>query len=621
MAQVMDERPRSGRAERNSATHDLPRSASLLGDAGDELSVEIPRRKRSIFYLSPMARVRIVAALLTLFACATVLKLYSWQVTEKSFLQNEAARRILKESSLPARRGAIRDANGLLLASNIWVYNVYAAPQGLSSKQATRVSDKLIELLPQIAPDKIKAATTPGSGVWNLIAGAVDSATTERIRAAQLPGVFFEGKSRRIYPANNMLSQLLGFSNNEGQGAYGIEGFYDKTLRGQAGTRLAETDPDGNPIIFGQIELKPPVDGGDVTLTIDSAVQMIVERELKAGMEKHKADSAKAIVANPQTGEIIAWASFPNYNPNEFYKTDPALMLDPLVSGIYEPGSTFKILTAAIGIDTGAVTPDSAADLPGCVIKYDQTICNFDKVGYANQSVTKTLERSSNVGAMWIAEKFGPTKFYDYMTKFGIGQKTGIDLSAEGEGIVNDNQSLNWSPVNFLTSSFGQGIAATPLQVIMAVSAVANHGKLMKPYVVKNISRDGQTILENKPTFVRQVIKPESAKTTTEMLINAVRFGETRFADVKGYRIAGKTGTSTLYNSALTIGSTVAYAPADNPKFVVLVIYDKPKDIPWGSQTAAPVVKSITEQLLTYYRIPPTEPLSSTVAPSPTPKR
>jgi cell division protein FtsI (penicillin-binding protein 3) len=320
-----------------------------------------------------------------------------------------------------------------------------------------------------------------------------------------------------------------------------------------------------------------------------------------------------AIVADPQTGQILAWASFPDYNPNDFYKTDIKLFRDPLVSDVYEPGSTFKILTAAIGIDTGAVTPDSWADLPGCVIEYGHRICNFDSVGYPHQTVVKTLEKSSNVGAMWIAKRFGPDKYYPYIKNFGIGTPTGIDLKDESGGILRTNADKNWSPLDFLENSFGQAVAVTPIQLVAAVSAVANGGKLMKPYVVSQVTRDGKIIEQNQPTFVRQVVSAQSAKTTTEMLVSAVRQGETRLADVKGYRVAGKTGTATIFEngveSQFTIGSTIAYAPADNPRFVVLVRYDKTKDTPWGSNTAAPVVKSITEQLFNYYRIPPTEPV------------
>jgi len=405
-----------------------------------------------------------------------------------------------------------------------------------------------------------------------------------------------------------MMGQLLGFANYENVGAYGIEGGYEQVLKGKPGIIIAESDPDGNPIVLGQRQISDPEDGGDLTLTIDSSIQLMVERELKKGMEEHRAEAASAIVMDPNTGAILAWASFPNYDPNEFYKTEVALLKDPLVGSTYEPGSTFKILTAAIGIDTGVVTPDSWANLPGCALKYGRTICNYNSVGYSHQTVVDTLMHSSNVGAMWIAEKFGPQKYYDYLKRFGMGVPTGVDLQGEAEGIVRWQENKDWIPLDMMTNSFGQSIAVTPLQLVTAVSAVANGGNLIKPYIVAKITREDKVIKETKPEIVRKnVIKPESAKTTTDMLVQAVRKGETRLADVKGYRVAGKTGTSTLYDSSLTIGSTIAYAPADNPRFLVYVRYDKTKDTPWGSNTAAPVVKTITENLFSRFNIPPSE--------------
>ncbi len=588
------------------------RKPSLLGDVGDDLTLPPVSHSKSAggFWLSPFLRIRISAVVITLFAGAIMVQLFTLQVQDRYNSKEKAAELRVWESPIAANRGIIRDSNGLLLASNIWVYNIYAAPQGLTERQSEKVADKLGKLLPEVAQAKIKDAVTfvpEHKNIYNLITAAVDSDRADQVKAAQLPGIFLEAKSRRTYPNNNLMGQLLGFANNENVGAYGIEGRYDKELKGVAGTRLAEHDREGNPIVLGQIQLKPPVEGGDITLTIDSSIQFMVERELKKGMDEHKAEKAIAIVADPQTGAILAWASFPNYNPNEFFKTDPALLKDPIVSDVYEPGSTFKILTAAIGIDTGTVKPDSAADLPGCVIKYSQTICNFNKEGYKNQTVVKTLERSSNVGAMWIAEKFGPDKYYDYLNRFGITELTGIDLSGEAGSILRTRASKDWSPLDFLTNAFGQSVAVTPIQLVQAVSAVANGGKLMKPYVVSKITRGDAVISETKPTVIRQAISPESARTTTDMLVSAVRQGETRLADVKGYRIAGKTGTTTLYNSELTIGSTIAYAPADNPRFIILVRYDKTKDTPWGSNTAAPVVKNIAEQLFAKFQIPPTE--------------
>ncbi len=626
MNQTLDKppvRPRAGVNSQSSIINSrrpahAVRQTSLLGDAAKDFDLPRPltaERSRKFFYLSPFARIRITIFFITVFALAIFAQLFSLQIQDRYQSREHAQDRGVYTTPIPATRGLIMDANGLVLASNTFVYNVFASPKDLTELQSAKIANILIPLLPNVPTAQIKEALTYGADKSDhkLVAANVSFETAEKIRQADILGITVESPTRRTYPNNTMLSQLLGFVNYENNADYGLEGKYNNLLRGTDGSRYAEHDGDGNPIVLGQIQLTPAVDGANLTLTIDASIQTVVERELLKGMQDHGAEKAMAIVADPQTGQILAWASFPNYNPNDFFKTDIKLFRDPLVSDVYEPGSTFKILTAAIGIDTGVITPDSAADLPGCVIEYGHRICNFDSVGYPHQTVVKTLEKSSNVGAMWIAKRFGPDKYYPYIKNFGIGAPTGIDLKDESGGILRTNADPGWSPLDFLENSFGQAVAVTPIQLVAAVSAVANGGKLMKPYVVSQVTRDGKIIEQNQPTFVRQVVSAQSAKTTTEMLVSAVRQGETRLADVKGYRVAGKTGTATIFEngveSQFTIGSTIAYAPADNPRFVVLVRYDKTKDTPWGSNTAAPVVKAITEQLFNYYRIPPTEPV------------
>ncbi len=601
------------------------RQVSLLGGTADEFGSSRPPKtarpapsgpKGFSFNLSPFTRIRITILAITLFGLAIFVQLFTLQIQDKYKSREYAQKTQVYTTSIPATRGLIMDTNGLVLASNTFVYNIFASPKDLTEKQSQQIAAILAPLLPDVPKDKLLQSVTYDSNDKSnhkLVAAGVSFDTSEKIRQADILGITIESPTRRTYPNNSLLSNLLGFVNYENNADYGIEGKFDDILKGTPGSRYAQHDGDGNPIVLGQVQLTPAVDGANVTLTIDSSIQKMVERELLKGMQDHGAEKAMAIVADPQTGAILAYANFPDYNPNDFNKTDQALFRDPLVSDVYEPGSTFKILTAAIGIDTGVVTPNSAADLPGCEIDYGQRICNFDSVGYPGQTVVKTLEKSSNVGAMWIAKKFGPDKYYQYLKNFGIGSLTGIELKDESAGIMRTNQDKNWSPLDFLENSFGQAVAVTPVQLVAAVGAVANGGKLMKPYVVSQITRNGQVLQKTEPTFIRQVVSEASAKTTTNMLVSAVRQGETRLADVKGYRVAGKTGTATIYDNGIesqfTIGSTIAYAPADNPRFIVLVRYDRTKDTPWGSNTAAPVVQTITEQLFTYYRIPPTEPV------------
>jgi cell division protein FtsI/penicillin-binding protein 2 len=575
-----------------------------------------PRRKK--WGLSPYTRTRLTAGVVTLVAFALVINLFHWQVDQASTTSGIAKQLHLQTSEITARRGLIYDANNMLLAGNSAVYIVWGVPRDLNEAKLTENLDKLQKLLPNVPRDKIKSALVlnkEGTNTWNMIASEIDANSAEQIRAAKLDGIYLEAKPRRVYPNGTLLAHILGFTNFEMKGAYGVEGYYNDELSGQPGKILAERDATGNPIALGAQQISPPVEGADLTLTIDSAIQSKVERETLAAMFRWKATAASAIVMNPQTGAILAWVSYPDYDPNNFNKTDTSRFRDPNVSDVYEPGSTFKIFTTAIGIDTGAVTPETnAGTLPGCVIKYGYTVCNYNRVGYDNQTVIKTIQHSSNVGAMWIAEKFGPTKYYNYLHNFGIGATTGIDLSGEVEGIIRWPENKSWTMLDFDMNSFGQAVAVTPVQLVTAVSAVANGGKLVKPYVVSKISRDGKVIEETKPQVVRQIISPESSRTTTEVLVQAVTGGETRLVDVKGYRIAGKTGTAQIalpsggYSPDMYIGSTVAYAPADNPQFLVLVRLDNINT--FGSNTAAPAVQNIVEFLLRYYNIPPTAPVT-----------
>lgn len=575
----------------------------------------IPARVRGF---SPTWRIRVCLLIITVMAAALIANLYHWQVQRGPEMYRYAANDRNKTTQIPAQRGIIRDANGAVVATNLSLYSIRGAPRGLKKAQIEKVITELTKLLPNVPPEKIKTAMTYNPETeknWNLIATEVDSVVATKIRELDLPGIYLEGRNKRFYPGGTSLSHVLGFANNEGVGNYGIEGFYNDYLKGQTGQLIAERDREGNPIVIGSRQISEPLDGADVTLTIDSGVQAIVERELLKGYFEYGAEGAIAIVMDPNTGAILSWVSYPDYDPNKFGElaNTPVLFRDPSVSAIYEPGSTFKILTAAIGIDSKAVTADSAADLPGCVIRMSQKICNYDSTGHANQSVTDTLRFSSNVGAMWIVDKVGADRYYKYMRGFGIGSLTGIDVQGEIPGIFRLPGNPTWNMLDMGMHSFGQAVSITPVQLVTAVSAVANGGKLYKPFVVSKVTRGKEVLQQTYPQMVRQVISPESAKITTDMLVEAVRAGETRFADVKGYRVAGKTGTAQIplpqggYDPKWTIGSTIAYAPADAPRFVVYVRFDKTKKSPWGSNTAAPVVKNITQELLRYYHIPPTE--------------
>ena len=599
-----------------------PRAASARRNTVDAPAVAVERSARTTrraIGLSPFARLRLVLAAVFILGLGLAGRLYTVQVQNSSFLSAKGDEFHIQTTVEKPKRGQIRDANGVLLATSVPIYRFYATPCGSTAPSNAKTVEAVAPLLPKVAYNDLLTAfdTAPCEGhaknITNIFASGVDAETADKIMALNRPSVFRESYAQRQYPNGMLAAQVLGFANAQSEGAYGVEGQYDAELHGVEAKTQMVRDRVGNPIPGVEQQIAEVQDGKDINLTLDTMVQMIVEQEVKKGISDHKADNGMALVMDPRTGAILAAVNFPTFDPNTYATTDPALYRNPLFNDIYEPGSTFKILTAAMGIDSGAVTPDSWADLPGCVTKKGWPICNYNSAPHAHQTVTDTLIMSSNVGAMWIAEKMKPETYYDYLKKFGIGSQTGVDLAAEAEGLVSWPTRKGWDMLDMDMSSFGQNTAVSPLQLIAAVSSVANGGKYMKPYIVQSITKDGVLYSEHQPEVVRQTISPQAAKTTSEMLVSAVECGETRFAHVDGYRISGKTGTAQIVTNGRyedggaghTRGSTIAW-PTDDPRFIVLVRLDRTKDIQWGSNTAAPVVQAITKRLLTYYSMQPT---------------
>jgi cell division protein FtsI/penicillin-binding protein 2 len=598
--------------------------------------------------LSSYLRVRLAMLLVILAGCGLILNLYNIQARDGGDLKltERLAEQNLKTEDVPAVRGQIRTSDGLLLATNVPSYKVYAWPDGMTQKQTDKVVTALAAFLPDVPVEKLKTAftfTDRDHLAWTQIASDLDDATISKLQKLiqdnNLSGVSIVPTTKRIYPNGAFLGHLLGFAHpgdTEAQGlvgAYGVEGFYDSSLKGQPGLIAADRDVYGSPVMLNAPSIKEPVNGNDLILTIDSGAQYIAERELSAGLKEHKADAGMAIVMNPKTGAILAYASVqsdvPPFDPNASATTKYENLLDPMVSDVYEPGSTFKIFTAAIGIDAGVVQPEtSAGNLPGCILKYGARICNWDSQGHSNQTVIDTLRFSSNVGADWIIERIKPEVYYDYMHKLGFSNFTGIDLQGEADGIMPVPGTQWWIPLTYLQNAFGQGIAVTPVQLVTGVSVVANGGKAVRPHVVAEITHDGKVVQnQNDLSDNHQIISPETSQKMNYALTEAMKGAgsETALVCVPGYQVAAKTGTAQIPKKGggyedggvgHTIGSTIAYAPSDNPQVVVYVRYDRPKDTQWGSNTAGPVVHKILSQLLTYYKIPPTEPNTCRYYPS-----
>jgi len=379
-------------------------------------------------------------------------------------------------------------------------------------------------------------------------------------------------------------------------------------LRGRDGKLTQEIDPAGNPILTGSRQTIPAEDGRDLVLYLDKTIQFIAEKNLKDGIKRYGAVGGTVVVMDPRTGGILAMASYPSYDPANFGDFPQEVYKNPAVSGSYEPGSTFKVLVMASAINEGIVKSDTVMDESGPVEIGGYTINTWNQKYHGKITMREVLDYSSNVGMVFVEKQMDKDLFLRYIESLGFGQSTGIDLQEETSPQLRPKNK--WHEIDYATASFGQGIAVTPLQMVRAVSAIANGGKLLEPHVVKEIKLANGKTISVAPKVVKQVFKPETTSVMVEMMVSAVDNGETRRLKPVGFRIAGKTGTAQIpiaghYDSEKTITSFVGFAPVDDPRFVMLVTLREPTASPWGSETAAPIFFAIAAELFSYLGISP----------------
>lgn len=531
-------------------------------------------------------------------------QLIRWQVIEHPQFVALAEEEHQDELVIPPRRGEIRDRAGHLLAADVIQYDVSASPKIIADPYAT--ADRLARELNLSRDDLVTLLTSDEA--WVPLTQGVSQEEGEALRDWGLVGLQIEPRARRVYPEGALGAHLLGFVNNNGNGFYGVEGYYDTLLRGQAGLQTGERSPFGEMIPLGVSRFVPPVSGADLYLTIDRSIQYLLEEEIEKAIISYGAQRGSVLVMNPKTGAIYGMASYPSYDPNNYSASDEHLFFDPIVSEQYEPGSVFKIITMAAGLDAGVVTPESTIYDAGYIEVGGRVIYNWDRQGHGVVDMTGVLAKSLNVGMAQVAIALGKERFYTYVKRFGFGRLVEIDLGSEGPGTLKTPKDVTWHASDLGTNSFGQGIAVTPIQIATAVSAIANHGLLMKPYVVQKII-DGEREVDVKPTVVRRAVSEETADTLTHMLVEALKEADSQ-ALLPGYSVAGKTGTAEIpvpggYHPTLTLGSFAGYLPADDPQVLVLVIIDRPTSSRWGSSTAAPTFRRIAEQLVVLLDIPP----------------
>jgi cell division protein FtsI/penicillin-binding protein 2 len=551
-------------------------------------------------------RWRIIALMAILSAGALILvgQLFRWQVLEHQTFLTLAEAEHQAEVVIRPRRGALYDRKGFLMAADTFQYQVSASPRMISDPYAA--ADRLFPLL-EMSRDETLAALT-SDVPWISLSRGVPQPLGETILDWDITGIQVEPRAKRVYPEGTLAAHLIGFVNDNDNGFYGVEGYYNAMLQGTPGLRQGERDPFGSSIPIGPGQFLPPLDGKSLVLTIDRTAQYIVEKELADAVARYQAESGTVVVLDPKTGAILAMASWPTYDPNHFAETDQRLFPDPAVSEQYEPGSVFKVITLAAGLDSGVITPDTTIYDGGVIEVGGRTMYDWDRQPHGTVNMTTVLAKSLNVGAAQVAVMQGKERFYTYLRRFGFGRITEVDLDSEGPGTLKTPGDPDWHESDLGTNSFGQGIAVTPLQMTVAIAAVANDGLLMKPHVVQEII-EGDHVLSVQPTVVRRAVLAQTARTLTEMLVAAVS-QEAELALVPGYRVAGKTGTAQIpvpggYHPSLTVASFAGYLPADDPAVVILVVINKPQTSPWGGQVAAPVFAHIAQQLMILLDVPP----------------
>ncbi len=475
--------------------------------------------------------------------------------------------------------------------------------------------EELVSLYFSLLKDKFSLNSADDLFIKN---GKIILASDGRNLSSEIFGMSYTWETFRYYPEKKIMSNVLGFSNMENVGNYGLEGFFNKELSGEDGFLLGDKGSyQGRKIIIDKKEFKAPVNGKNLVLTIDYGVQVNICQKLEEAQKKHKFESGSIIIMEPSTGKILAICSWPGYDPNNYqYVGDSSLFDDINISHQYEPGSVFKTITMAAAIDQGKISPDTFYNDPGQLnIKgWSKPIKNSDfsvKGGHGWVNMNYVLENSLNTGAIFAASQIGHQVFARYLKDFGFNERTGIELSGEISGNIKNLLSDKVKEIDFATASFGQGIAVTPLQMISAYAAIANKGVLMKPYIVDEVlDENNQVIKKTEPQAVRRIISEQTAETVSAMLVNVVENGHAKKSKIEGYYIGGKTGTAQIpsprggYLEGQYVHNFLGYGPIEDPKFVMLVKFDSPKTSVYAEGTVVPVFGEIIDFLLKYYQMP-----------------
>jgi stage V sporulation protein D (sporulation-specific penicillin-binding protein) len=555
-------------------------------------------------------RLFIIFAIALFVLIALLGRLSFVQLIQGSWLTGKAENLWGRDIPFASKRGRILDRNGELIAYNISSPSVMVVPAQIKDKEGTAYKLAKIlgvpeeKILPFVKKKQLIVRITP-------YGRKISEAKAEEIQGLQLPGVVVAEDSKRYYPYQSLASHILGFTGIDNQGLAGLELEYNKQLQGTPGYISFSANARGEKLPGGVDHFTPPKDGLDLRLTIDLNIQKIIERELDQTMAQYQPENVIAIAMDPKTGEILGMSSRPTYRPDQYKTTDPLIYNRNLpIWKTYEPGSTFKIITLAAALQEKKVNLNQGFFDPGFIAVGGARLRCWKSGGHGSQTFLEVVENSCNPGFVTLGQRLGKEKLLSYINQFGFGQKTGIDLNGEAKGILFKPSRMG--PVELATTAFGQGVAVTPIQQVVAVAAAINGGKLMVPHLAKQWvnSESGKVVSTVTPTVKREVITPNISAAVRSALESVVARGSGRKAFVDGYRVGGKTGTAQkvgpngTYLKNNHIVSFIGFAPADDPKIVVYLAVDNPKGIQFGGVVAAPIVGNIIGDSMRYMKVP-----------------
>ncbi len=557
-------------------------------------------------------RVKFVAFFFLFLSFILVVRLFQKQILEsKNYLVQAKGQQQFSKVEL-AKRGKIffHDSaedltKNYAMAYDIKSFSIFVVPKNIvdkhktAAKLASFIGKSEMEVYGDINNDKTYLPA---------LKKGLSYEEADKVETLELTGVYVLPEYKRYYPENEFSSQILGFVDAEGNGKYGFEGFYDKELKGSSGKITGEKDTLGR--IISLFSEETPKNGTNYVLSVDRSVNFYMYQALRKAMDDYQAESGLVVAVDVKSGKIIGMSSLPSFDPNKYQEyannKQEELFKNPVIANTYEPGSIFKPIIVASGLDSGKITPDSGSTFGASVDVQGFTIHTAEDKAFGAEKIGDILKHSDNVGMVWVGQQIGSPTINDYLKKFGFSEKTGIDLSGENIGII--QQLKNWGEIGRSTISFGQGISVTPIQLAMAYAAIANKGVLLKPHIVDKMVTDSGGLSEVETTEVRRVMSEKTASDLTQMLIGVVEEGYGKKAGVPGFWVAGKTGTAQIpntdspgYQEGIFIHSFAGFAPANDPKFALLVRLDKPKNAKFAESSAAPVFGNIASYLLNYY--------------------